>query len=147
MFCLIQRSSFIVAGVDFDGPSPSALLFTEGQTVGDIQCAQITILDDFIPEGERNFSISVGPDAGTVSDGGDGGGGGGGGDGGGGGGDGGGGGGGGGGDGGGGGGGGGSGGGVRINPNVPSISINIDLDIDDRKSVIAISHHKLYTTL
>ena len=110
---------YFVARVDFDGPSPSALLFTEGQTVGDIQCAQITILDDFIPEGERNFSISIGPDAGTVSDGGDGGYGS---------------------DGGeeGGGGGRGGGGGVRVNPNVPSISINIDLDIDDRKFIMHI---------
>ena len=122
---------YFVARVDFDGPSPSALLFTEGQTVGDIQCAQITILDNFIPEGERNFSISIGPDSGTVSDGGNGGYG----------------------SDGDGEGGGGGGGGVRVNPNVPSISINIDLDIDDRKSIMHIiicitkSHHKLNTVI
>lgn len=109
------------------GPTPSVLIFTDEQTVGDIQCAELTILDDFVPQGERNFSISIGDDAGTAGGdnagggGGDGGGGGGGGDGG---------------RGGGRGGGGrgrGGGSGVRINSNVPSITISIELDIDDRK--------------
>ena len=117
------------------------LIFTEGQTVGDIQCAEVTIVDDFTPEGERNFTIGIGSGGGTTRDGNgggggsNGGGGGGGDDGGGGGSDG----GGGGGGGGGGsdsGGGGGGGGGVRVNANVPSITINIELDIDDRKYYI-----------
>lgn len=48
------------------GPTPLVLVFTDGQTVGDIMCAEVTILDDFVPLGERNFSISIGDDAGTA---------------------------------------------------------------------------------
>ena len=93
--------------------------------MGDMQCADLTIPDDSIPQPQRTFNVSIGEDVGTVSDGGDGGDGDGGGDGGGGGG----------GDGGGGGGGrgGSDGGGVRINSDSPSISIDIGIDINDRK--------------
>ena len=47
-------------GVDFIGPDPSMLTFTSGQSTGDIQCANVTILDNFILEGERGFSIELG---------------------------------------------------------------------------------------
>ena len=97
-------------GVDFIGPDPSVLTFTSGQSMGDIQCADITIVDDDFPQGERNFTISLGDGGGS-----DGGGGGGGGD------------------------GGGGSGGVRVNPNLSSINIQIELDIDDSKFVIQIS--------
>ena len=122
--------NFIFAeGVDFVGPTPLVLVFTDGQTVGDTKCAELTILDDFVPQGERNFSISIGDDAGTA-----------GGDSGGGGGDGRGGGGGGGADGGGDGGrGGGGDGGVRVRSDVPSITISIELDVDDRKCYICVN--------
>ena len=63
-------------GVDFIGPTPSTLIFTAGQTMGDMQCADVTIPDDSIPQPERTFNVSIGEDVGTVSDGGDGGGGG-----------------------------------------------------------------------
>ena len=106
-----------VAGVDLIGPMPSILIFTAGQTMGDMQCADITIPDDSIPQPQRTFNVSIGEDVRTVSDGsddgdGDGGGGGGGG---------------------GGGRGGSDGGGVRINSDSPSISIDIGVDISDRK--------------
>ena len=46
-----------VEGVDFVGPEPSILTFTSGQSMGDIQCANVTILDDTILRGKRNLSI------------------------------------------------------------------------------------------
>ena len=65
-------------GVDFIGPEPSVVTFTPGQSAGDIQCANITIPDDSIPQGERKFIISVSSgDGSDGSGGGDGGGGGG----------------------------------------------------------------------
>ena len=106
-----------VAGVDLIGPTPSILIFNAGQTMGDMQCADITIPDDSIPQPQRTFNVSIGEDVRTVSNGGEGGDGG---------------------DGGGGGGGGGGGtggsdgGGVRINSDSPSISIDIGVDISDR---------------
>ena len=39
---------------------PYTLTFTSGQLVGDVQCTSVTILDDSIPQGERNVSISIG---------------------------------------------------------------------------------------
>ena len=106
--------SFFLAGVDFIGPYPSVLIFTPGQTVGDIQCAEFSIPDDSYPQGERSFNVSIGDDAGTIEyvggDAGDGG------------------------DGGGGGRGGSSGGGVRTNPNLPSVTVDIDIDINDSKT-------------
>ena len=109
-----------VAGVDLIGPIPSILIFTTGQTMGDMQCADITIPDDSIPQPQRTFNVSIGEDVRTVNNGGEGGDGSDGGDGGGGGG------------GGGGGRGGSDGGGVRINSDSPSISIDIGVDISDR---------------
>ena len=47
-------------GVDFIGPDPSVLTFTSGQSTGDIQCANVTILDNSILEGERSFSVELG---------------------------------------------------------------------------------------
>ena len=47
-------------GVDFIGPDPSVLTFTSGQSTGDIQCANVTILDNSILEGERGFSVELG---------------------------------------------------------------------------------------
>ena len=44
-------------GVDFIGPEPSLLTFTSGQSMGDVQCANVTILDDTILRGQRNLSI------------------------------------------------------------------------------------------
>ena len=108
-----------VAGVDLIGPTPSTLIFTAGQTMGDMQCADITIPDDSIPQPQRTFNISIGEDVRTASDssdGGDDGDGGGGGDGG---------------DGSDGRRGGSDGGGVRISSDSPSISIDIGIDISD----------------
>ena len=34
-------------------------MFTAGQTVGGTQCAEVTILDNSVLEGERNFSIQL----------------------------------------------------------------------------------------
>ena len=110
--------SYYIAGVDFIGPTPSTLIFMAGQSMGDIQCADVTIPDDSIPQPQRTFNVSIGDNVGTVSDGGDGGGGGGG-NGGGGGGD--------------GGRGGSDGGGVRISSGSSSISVDIEVDINDRK--------------
>ena len=47
-------------GVDFIGPDPSVLTFTSGQSTGDVQCGVITILDNFILDGERSFSVELG---------------------------------------------------------------------------------------
>lgn len=46
-------------GIDFIGPDPSVLTFTSGQSTGDIQCADVTILDNSILEGERSFSVEL----------------------------------------------------------------------------------------
>lgn len=46
-------------GVDFIGPDPSILTFISGQSAGDIQCADVTILDNSILEGERSFSVEL----------------------------------------------------------------------------------------
>ena len=46
-------------GVDFIGPDPSILTFTSGQSTGDIQCADVTILDNSILDGERSFSVEL----------------------------------------------------------------------------------------
>lgn len=46
-------------GVDFIGPEPSMLTFISGQSTGDIQCADVTILDNSILEGERSFSVQL----------------------------------------------------------------------------------------
>ena len=51
-----------VEGVDFIGPDPSVLTFTSGQSTGDIRCANLTIVDDSVLEGERNFKIRVAED-------------------------------------------------------------------------------------
>ena len=107
-------SYFFSEGVAFIGPDPSILTFTAGQTVGDIQCSQVTILDNSVFNGERNFSIQLVEVSGG-GDGDDGGGDGGGGD-------------------GDGGGDSGGGGGAQIDPNVPSIDIRIALDLPDGKS-------------
>ena len=47
-------------GVDFIGPDPSVLTFTSGQSTGDVQCANVTILEDSILEGEHSFSVKLG---------------------------------------------------------------------------------------
>lgn len=46
-------------GIDFIGPDPSVLTFTAGQSTGDVQCAKLTIVDDSVLEGRRNFMIRV----------------------------------------------------------------------------------------
>ena len=48
-----------IEGVDFIGPEPSVLTFTSGQSQGDIQCANVTVLDDSVIEGESNFTIGL----------------------------------------------------------------------------------------
>ena len=130
MIVMVIFLVLFVAGVDLIGPTPSTLIFTAGQTMGDMQCADITIPDDSIPQPQRTFNVSIREDVRTASDGsdgvddGDGGGGGGGSD----------------------GGGGGDGGDgsdgrrggsdgsdVRITSDSPSISIDIRIDISDRK--------------
>ena len=46
-------------GVDYVGPEPMLLTFTSGQSMGDVQCASVTILDDTILSGQRNLSIRL----------------------------------------------------------------------------------------
>lgn len=46
-------------GIDFIGPEPSILTFTSGQSVGSVQCANVTVLDDNILSGQRNLSIRL----------------------------------------------------------------------------------------
>lgn len=65
---MTMNYQLLTEGVDYIGPSPSILIFAAGQTVGDIQCAEITILDDSTPQGERSFNITVGNGGGTISD-------------------------------------------------------------------------------
>ena len=48
-----------IEGVDFIGPDPSVLTFTPGQSTGDVQCADVTILDNSILEGQRSFSVEL----------------------------------------------------------------------------------------
>ena len=100
-------------GEDFIGPNPSVLTFTSGQSMGGIQCANVTILDDNVVEGHTNFSIRLTNNFDDGGDGSDGGGG----------------------EGGGGGGGSGGGGHVQIDANVPEISINIAIDIRDSEKI------------
>ena len=100
------------------------MIFTAGDTIGDIQCAEFTILDDFDPQPERNFSITIGNstiggDSGDSGDGGGGGGGGGGGR------------------------GGGRSGGNGVRGGGGSISISIDIDIADRKLLQIITSHAI----
>ena len=57
---LLYRIVFITEGVDFIVVDPYTLNFTSGQLVGDVQCTSVTVLDDTIPQGERNVSISIG---------------------------------------------------------------------------------------
>jgi hypothetical protein len=49
-----------IEGVDFIGPDPSVLTFMSGQSTGDVRCADVTILDNLILDGERSFSIELG---------------------------------------------------------------------------------------
>ena len=63
-YYLIQPNNFIifiinVEGVDFIGPEPSLLTFTSGLSMGDVQCANVTILDDTTLSGQRNLSIGL----------------------------------------------------------------------------------------
>lgn len=44
-------------GIDFIGPVPSTLTFTSGQSADDIQCSNVTILDNSVVEDERSFRI------------------------------------------------------------------------------------------
>ena len=46
-------------GTDFIGPTPSNLTFISGETVGATKCADFSIVDDSIPQAERNFNISI----------------------------------------------------------------------------------------
>ena len=54
---------YAIEGIDFIGPDPSILTFTSGQSAGDIRCANLTIVDDSVLEGQRNFKIRVAKDA------------------------------------------------------------------------------------
>ena len=47
-------------GADFIVLDPYTLTFTSGQSIGDLQCTSVTVLDDLNPQGERNVSISIG---------------------------------------------------------------------------------------
>jgi hypothetical protein len=62
MFFLMRllHSLFFSAGVDFTGPDPPLLTFTPGQSVGDIQCANITVIEDSIPQPERTIVVTLG---------------------------------------------------------------------------------------
>lgn len=46
-------------GIDFIGPEPSVLTFTSGQSIGDNQCATVTIVDDSVLRGQRYFRIRL----------------------------------------------------------------------------------------
>ena len=48
-----------VEGVDFIGPEPSLLTFTSRLSMGNVQCANVTVLDDTILSGQRNLSIRL----------------------------------------------------------------------------------------
>ena len=48
-----------VEGVDFTGPDPPVLIFTAGQSTGDVQCTNVSIIDDSILNGERSFKIRL----------------------------------------------------------------------------------------
>lgn len=50
-------------GIDFIGPAPSTLTFTSGESAGDIQCSNMTILDNSVVEDERSFRILLQNDA------------------------------------------------------------------------------------
>ena len=50
---------FYLDGIDFIGPEPSLLTFTSGQSTGDVQCANVTILDNDVLNGLRNLSIRL----------------------------------------------------------------------------------------
>ena len=52
-------SGLITERVNFVILHPSTLIFFSGQSIGDVQCTSVTILDDSIPQGERNVSISI----------------------------------------------------------------------------------------
>ena len=39
------------------GPVPSTLTFISGQSAGDIQCSNVTILDNSVVEDERSFRV------------------------------------------------------------------------------------------
>lgn len=60
------RYLFNAEGDDYT-TNPSALIFPHGQTAGDIQCVNITIIDDPFPQEERSLTISLGNS--TVGDG------------------------------------------------------------------------------
>ena len=63
MFIIYQLTrSFkppVLDGIDFVGPEPSLLTFTSGQSIGDVQCANVTVLDDDILNGRKNLSIKL----------------------------------------------------------------------------------------
>ena len=50
---------FYLDGIDFIGPEPSLLTFTSEQSIGDVQCANVTILDNNVLNGLRNLSIRL----------------------------------------------------------------------------------------
>ena len=54
-------------GADFIGPDPSMLTFTSGQSTGDVQCANMTILDNSILNGQRSFSVKLREDQSETS--------------------------------------------------------------------------------
>lgn len=54
--------------VEFVGPNSSGLIFTSGQSIGDIQCTNVAVLDDDVFEGERNFTISLRNNTSFVND-------------------------------------------------------------------------------
>ena len=56
-----------VEGADFVGPTPSVVTFTAGQSVRDVQCTNVTILDDSVVDGHKNFSIRLTSDIGGVN--------------------------------------------------------------------------------
>ena len=41
-------------------PDPPALTFTPGQSVGDIQCANVTVVDDSTPQPARRITVAIG---------------------------------------------------------------------------------------
>ena len=55
----IYLNPMCTEGVDFIGPNPSVLRFTSGQSTGDVQCADMTILDNSFLERQRSFSVEL----------------------------------------------------------------------------------------
>ena len=60
-FCTngLTNNELIAVETDIVGPTPSFLTFASGQSSGDRLCADMMIVDDPLPQNERDFFISI----------------------------------------------------------------------------------------